>query len=112
MPRKHFPPYKKQGLVKAEAIPEDVSHQRISSYFIGAQAENLSYFEENIHIILEQLKKARTSYFHEDGVSYPCTVFSDLVRTNNLTKWPRNSLPAMFRTRRGSRYRWRSSGGP
>ncbi|KAK7754118.1 hypothetical protein SLS62_003964 [Diatrype stigma] len=67
MAHRHFPPHKKQGLVKAEAIPEDVSHQRISSYFIGAQAENLSYFEENIHIILEQLKKARTSYFHEDG---------------------------------------------
>lgn len=71
MPRKHLLPRNGQGWAKAEAIPEDVSHQRISSYFLGAQAENLPYFEENIHIILEQLKKARTSYFHEDGVSCP-----------------------------------------
>lgn len=46
----------------------DVSHQVISSYFIGPQAENLPYFKENIHIILEELEKARHNYFPEDGV--------------------------------------------
>lgn len=48
---------------------EDISHQMISSYFIGPQAENLAYFEQNIHTILEQLRIGRTSYFPEDGVS-------------------------------------------
>ncbi|KAI1110545.1 pyridoxal-dependent decarboxylase domain-containing protein [Nemania sp. NC0429] len=46
---------------------QDVSHQVISSYFIGPQAENLSYFEDNVHIILEELGKARQNYFPEDG---------------------------------------------
>ncbi|KAK9779600.1 hypothetical protein SCAR479_03666 [Seiridium cardinale] len=45
----------------------DVSHQVISSYFIGPQAENLPYFEKNIHTILEELRLARNRYFPEDG---------------------------------------------
>lgn len=47
----------------------DVSHQIISSYFIGPQAENLQYFENNIHTILEELRLARNKYYPEDGVS-------------------------------------------
>ncbi|KAI0012591.1 pyridoxal-dependent decarboxylase domain-containing protein [Xylariaceae sp. FL0662B] len=46
---------------------EDVSHQIISSYFIGPQAENLPYFKENIGIILEELQAAGENYFKEDG---------------------------------------------
>ncbi|KAI0602443.1 pyridoxal-dependent decarboxylase domain-containing protein [Biscogniauxia sp. FL1348] len=46
---------------------EDVSHQIISSYFIGPQAENLQYFKDNINIILEEHEKARVNYFPEDG---------------------------------------------
>ncbi|KAI1431521.1 pyridoxal-dependent decarboxylase domain-containing protein [Xylaria sp. CBS 124048] len=46
---------------------EDVSHQIISSYFIGPQAENLPYFKENLNIILDELEKARKNYFPEDG---------------------------------------------
>ncbi|KAF6815192.1 hypothetical protein CSOJ01_03644 [Colletotrichum sojae] len=46
---------------------EDESHQIISSYFIGPQAENLPYFKENIDIILDELKSARVNYFPEDG---------------------------------------------
>ncbi|KAI1419520.1 pyridoxal-dependent decarboxylase domain-containing protein [Xylaria sp. FL1777] len=52
---------------KSSATYEDVSHQVISSYFIGPQAENLPYFKENIDIILEELEKARKNYFPEDG---------------------------------------------
>ncbi|KAI1821208.1 pyridoxal-dependent decarboxylase domain-containing protein [Xylaria intraflava] len=52
------------SLVKAN---EDVSHQIISSYFIGPQAENLQYFKANIDIILEELEKARKNYFPGDG---------------------------------------------
>jgi hypothetical protein len=48
----------------------DISHQIISSYFIGPQAENLPYFEKNIHTILEELRLARTRYFPEDGVMF------------------------------------------
>ncbi|KAI1854573.1 hypothetical protein JX266_000691 [Neoarthrinium moseri] len=50
-----------------KATHEDVSHQIISSYFIGPQAENLPYFERNIRTILEELRLARTKYFPCDG---------------------------------------------
>ncbi|KAL0768837.1 hypothetical protein CaCOL14_008145 [Colletotrichum acutatum] len=49
------------------ATYEDESHQIISSYFIGPQAENLPYFKENINIILDELESARKSYYPEDG---------------------------------------------
>ncbi|KAJ2990730.1 hypothetical protein NUW58_g2807 [Xylaria curta] len=57
----------KNTAYNSTATHEDVSHQIISSYFIGPQAENLPYFKENIHIILEELEKARKNYFPEDG---------------------------------------------
>jgi hypothetical protein len=50
---------------------EDVSHQIISSHFIGPQAENLLYFKQNIDIILEELRRARNNYYPEDGVCDP-----------------------------------------
>lgn len=50
------------------ATHEDKSHQVISSYFIGPQAEKLGYFTENMHAILDELEKARHAYFPEDGV--------------------------------------------
>lgn len=50
---------------------EDVSHQAISSYFIGPQAENLSYFKDNLNVILDSLKEARVQYFPDDGVHGP-----------------------------------------
>ncbi|KAI0161298.1 pyridoxal-dependent decarboxylase domain-containing protein [Xylariaceae sp. FL1272] len=52
---------------KAQTTLADTSHQTISSYFIGPQAENLPFFKENISIILEELENARTKYFPEDG---------------------------------------------
>ncbi|KAI1269383.1 pyridoxal-dependent decarboxylase domain-containing protein [Xylariaceae sp. FL1019] len=52
---------------KAEATLDDKSHQIISSYFIGPQAENLPFFRDNISIILDELESARTKYFPEDG---------------------------------------------
>ncbi|KAI0455119.1 pyridoxal-dependent decarboxylase domain-containing protein [Xylaria acuta] len=57
----------KNTAYNSTATYEDASHQAISSYFIGPQAENLPYFKENIHIILEELEKARNNYFPEDG---------------------------------------------
>ncbi|KAI1750214.1 pyridoxal-dependent decarboxylase domain-containing protein [Xylaria castorea] len=57
----------KNTAYNSTATHEDVSHQVISSYFIGPQAENLPYFKENIHIILEELERARNNYFPEDG---------------------------------------------
>ncbi|KAK0123880.1 hypothetical protein ONS95_008875 [Cadophora gregata] len=53
--------------VKASGVLEDKSHQAISSYFIGPQAENLGDFKENIDSILNELQKARANYFPEDG---------------------------------------------
>lgn len=46
---------------------EDTTHQAISSYFIGPQAENLSFFQQNINTILRELGRARQAYFPEDG---------------------------------------------
>ncbi|KAI8949332.1 pyridoxal-dependent decarboxylase domain-containing protein [Xylaria longipes] len=57
----------KNTAYNSTATYEDVSHQVISSYFIGPQAENLSYFKDNIHIILEELENTRKNYFPEDG---------------------------------------------
>ncbi|KAI9155623.1 L-tyrosine decarboxylase [Paramyrothecium foliicola] len=56
-----------QTAYTAKETQGDISHQIISSYFIGPQAENLPYFEQNIHTILEELRLARTKYFPEDG---------------------------------------------
>ncbi|KAF3760257.1 hypothetical protein M406DRAFT_85607 [Cryphonectria parasitica EP155] len=52
----------------SKASHEDVSHQAISSYFIGPQAENMAYFRKNIGVLLDQLEKARLNYFPGDGV--------------------------------------------
>ncbi|RDW92952.1 uncharacterized protein DSM5745_00274 [Aspergillus mulundensis] len=41
----------------------DVTHQAISSYFIGPEAENLDEFKTNIATILNELEKARKAYF-------------------------------------------------
>ncbi|KAJ3580316.1 hypothetical protein NPX13_g248 [Xylaria arbuscula] len=57
----------KNTAYNSAATNQDVSHQVISSYFIGPQAENLPYFKQNIDIILEELEKARKNYFPEDG---------------------------------------------
>ena len=65
--------HKKPRFVKDTSVPEDVSHQQISSYFIGPQAENLPYFENNIRTILKELGIARTNYFGDDGVSCSTT---------------------------------------
>ncbi|GMG51297.1 unnamed protein product [Aspergillus oryzae var. brunneus] len=40
----------------------DLTHQAISSYFIGPQAENMSYFKDNISTILHELEEARKKY--------------------------------------------------
>lgn len=75
---------RKNTAYNSTATYEDVSHQVISSYFIGPQAENLPYFKQNIDIILEELEKARKNYFPEDGVgadSPPLWLFIQLTRT-------------------------------
>jgi hypothetical protein len=56
----------------------DVSHQIISSHFIGPRAENLDFFKENINNILEELYLARLNYYPEDGVR----------EDGNLLYWP------------------------
>jgi hypothetical protein len=56
----------------------DVSHQIISSHFIGPRAENLDFFKENINNILEELHLARLNYYPEDGVR----------EVRNLLHWP------------------------
>ncbi len=82
----HHIPQRKNGLLRATETPEDISHQYISSYFIGPQAENLSYFEQNIHTILDELRKARTNYFQEDGVGVPFFPFSPLSLPHTIIR--------------------------
>ena len=54
---------------------EDVSHQKISSHFLGPRAENYELFKSNILAILEEHQDSRLDYFPSDGVSVPmlCT---------------------------------------
>lgn len=47
----------------------DKSHEAISSWFIGPQAENYEYFKRNVITILEGQRYARQSYSPDDGVS-------------------------------------------
>lgn len=63
------------------ATYEDESHQIISSYFIGPQAENLPYFKQNINIILDELESARKSYYPEDGVRFKDTQLLDKYKS-------------------------------
>ena len=49
--------------VTESGIVEHKSHQAVSSYFIGPQAENLQDFKENIGSILNELEKTRKNYF-------------------------------------------------
>ena len=63
----------KDNIFSHKAAHEDVSHQAISSYFIGPQAENMPYFKDNITIILDKLVAARLRYFPQDGVSLSLT---------------------------------------
>ncbi|CAN8102060.1 unnamed protein product [Discula destructiva] len=51
----------------AKESHEDVSHQMISSLFIGPRAENLKFFRQNIDRLLNEVEKARKSYYPEDG---------------------------------------------
>ncbi|KAH8205832.1 hypothetical protein TruAng_000108 [Truncatella angustata] len=66
--------------------PGDISHQVISSYFIGPQAENLSFFEENIHTILEELRLARNRYFPEDGKFITKDIQKSVAFKNSMKK--------------------------
>ena len=61
---------KSNGNIYTTKPPEDdVSHQMISSLFLGPHAENFDYFKDNIIAVLELTKAARENYFPEDGVS-------------------------------------------
>ena len=56
-----------KGKASTMSTTEDTTHQAISSYFIGPQAENLAFFQQNINTILRELGSARQAYFPEDG---------------------------------------------
>lgn len=61
------------------ASTEDTTHQAISSYFIGPQAENLGEFRKNITTLLDELQLTRERYFSEDVVSfYPYSRLSEI----------------------------------
>jgi hypothetical protein len=49
---------------------EDVSHQIISSYFLGPKAENYEWFKKALIEVLDGQRDARLDYFPRDGVSH------------------------------------------
>ncbi|KAL4924073.1 uncharacterized protein BDV17DRAFT_295795 [Aspergillus undulatus] len=52
------------GLIVFTGVaPGDITHQAISSYFIGPEAENIDEFKTNIATVLSELEKARKRYF-------------------------------------------------
>ena len=57
-----------------DAAAEDVTHQAVSSYFIGPLCENLPFFRKNVDNILNELFNARNAYFKEDQVGIPRTL--------------------------------------
>ena len=61
---------------------EDLSHQAVSSYFIGPLCENMPFFRKSINIILDELEKARGDYFPEDGVRPAQDPWVDAARTD------------------------------
>ncbi|KAK6216154.1 hypothetical protein LQW54_003728 [Pestalotiopsis sp. IQ-011] len=69
-----------------------VSHQIISSYFIGPQAENLQYFENNIHTILEELRLARNKYYPEDGRAEESCFQKSMKKLSNAAQKVANLL--------------------
>jgi len=90
------------------APTEDITHQAISSYFIGLGAENLDEFRNDISVILDEIQRAREKYFKEDVVRTAMTS-SAFAETDNYRKTgihsyhPRSSNPMSSNT---SRPRW------
>lgn len=60
---------------------EDESHQIISSYFIGPQAENIEFFKQTVNEILDAQEKARHDYFPGDGVGHDGATVTLLIST-------------------------------
>ena len=58
------------SVYNSKPAEEDVSHQKISSYFLGPRAENYEYFKSNIISILEEHQDSRLDYFPNDGVRH------------------------------------------
>ncbi|KAL4767519.1 pyridoxal-dependent decarboxylase conserved domain protein [Aspergillus nidulans var. acristatus] len=54
----------------------DITHQAISSYFIGPEAENIDEFKTNITTILTELENARKNYFPQPPKFIPPEVKS------------------------------------
>ena len=60
----------------------DKSHEAISSWFIGPQAENYDFFKRNVIAILENQQKARQSYYPDDGVSLTNRIIPLVITTS------------------------------
>lgn len=58
----------KGNIYTTKESSEDVSHQIISSLFLGPQAENMDYFKKNVTAILDAQAASRKSYCPGDGV--------------------------------------------
>lgn len=80
----------------------DLTHQAISSYFIGPQAENLGYFKDNISTILQELEDARKKYKFE-GDQVPFSLCGQMHCTRpKLTSFRNSSHPASKTLRNSS----------
>ena len=93
---------------------EDVSHQKISSHFLGPRAENYELFKSNIITILEEHQDSRLDYFPGDGVSIPMLynfvhyLKLEIYLADNVMRY-RNSSPREYRHHEPSEALRRSS---
>ncbi|KAE8143371.1 pyridoxal phosphate-dependent transferase [Aspergillus pseudotamarii] len=70
----------------------DLTHQAISSYFIGPQAENMGYFKDNISTILQELEDARKKYKFEGDQKF---ITSSIQNSEEFQRITRNFAHAV-----------------
>lgn len=83
---------------KHSKIEGDISHQAISSYFLGPRAENFENLKSNILTILEEQRDSRLDYFPEDGVSISFIPF----RTDSGERFDPSKTPVALGSTTGS----------
>ncbi|KAE8354962.1 pyridoxal phosphate-dependent transferase [Aspergillus coremiiformis] len=72
----------------------DLTHQAISSYFIGPQAENMKYFKDNISTILRELEAARKKYRFDGDQKF---ITSNIQNSDEFQRITRNFSQAVKR---------------
>jgi hypothetical protein len=56
---------------KASSDEDNAQHQAVGAWFLGPQAENFDWFKSCINSVIDEQRRARTSYYPTDGVLSP-----------------------------------------